>query len=77
LDEKIQSLRDELMVAKEEIARSNLERHALNKEIVSLKQVVMKIVNFNCDLITDHQRNWKDVVKKNKQWRKHFYRQKR
>ena len=39
LEEKLQSLRDQLMVSKEEIARSNLEKNSLSKEVLHLKQV--------------------------------------
>ena len=39
LEEKLQSLRDQLMVAKEEIARGNSEKNSMSKEIIQLKQV--------------------------------------
>ena len=42
LEEKLQSLRDQLMVAKEEIARGNSEKSSLSKEIVQLREVLYK-----------------------------------
>ncbi|XP_065909397.1 ankyrin repeat domain-containing protein 36C-like isoform X2 [Dysidea avara] len=38
LEEKLQSLRDQLMAAKEETARSNLEKNSLSQELLYLKQ---------------------------------------
>lgn len=56
LEEKLQSLRDQLMVAKEEIARGNSEKSSLSKEIIQLKQVSIKTLWLSqCVMIADYR----------------------